>query len=63
MRSERMSERAVHAALRTRGARDLRAIKAADLESNGEVSAFQEDWAREAQQQDAAKLPRLGELR
>jgi uncharacterized membrane protein YcaP (DUF421 family) len=62
MRAERMSERAVRAALRTRGARDLRAIKVADLETNGEVSVLQEDWAREAQQQDAAKLPAARKL-
>jgi uncharacterized membrane protein YcaP (DUF421 family) len=61
MRSERINERAVLAALRMRGQRDLREIKASDLEISGEVSALKEDWARDAQQQDRHKIAGSGE--
>jgi uncharacterized membrane protein YcaP (DUF421 family) len=53
MRPERMNARSVFAGLRLRGTRDLREIKAADLEINGKLSALPEDWARDAQRQDA----------
>jgi uncharacterized membrane protein YcaP (DUF421 family) len=60
MRSERVNRRSVLSALRTRGVRDARTIKAADLEISGEVSAMKEEWASDAQMQD---LPRLGARR
>ena len=58
MRKERLRRSDVFAELRDRGIRDVRAIKAADVELSGVISVLKEDWAREAQQQDKLRLPR-----
>ncbi len=53
---ERITRRALFATLRQRGVGDIREIKSADVESDGEVSALKEAWAAEAQKKDAERL-------
>ena len=55
---ERMSARTLASALRGRGIRDIREIKAADIEIDGAVSTLKEDWAAAAQKQDADRVRR-----
>ena len=52
MKSELMSEGEVHAALRLREIEDMREVKLATLEVDGEVSVIKEDWAEPLQKKD-----------
>ncbi len=55
---ERMNARALASALRRRGVRDIREIKASNIEIDGAVSTLKEDWAGAAQEQDADRARR-----
>jgi uncharacterized membrane protein YcaP (DUF421 family) len=52
MRRELMNELEVYAALRLHGVSDMREVKRATLEVDGEVSVIREDWAEPAQKGD-----------
>ena len=45
LRGELMNEKEVYAALRLRGVSDIREVKLAVMEVDGEVSVIKEDWA------------------
>jgi uncharacterized membrane protein YcaP (DUF421 family) len=47
-----MSESEVHAALRLNESEDMREVKLATLEIDGEVSVIKEDWAEPLQKRD-----------
>lgn len=49
---ERLNEMEVFADLRLMGIDDIREVKLATLEPNGQVSVLQEDWAKPVQKQD-----------
>lgn len=55
MRQERMNEKDVMSALRKQGIEDVREVKLAVIEADGEVSVIQEDWAMAAQKADVIK--------
>ncbi len=52
MKSELMSKGEVHAALRLREIEDMREVKLATLEVDGEISVIKEDWAEPLQKMD-----------
>ena len=52
MRKERMNVRDVMAHLRLRGIRDLREVRLAAVEDDGEVSVQLEEWAEPAKRAD-----------
>ena len=52
MRKERMNEKDVMAELRLRGIADLREVKLAAIENDGELSVVREDWAEPLQRGD-----------
>ena len=52
MRAELMNEQDVMAALRIQGVADVREVKSAVLEVDGEVSVIREDWAETLQKRD-----------
>lgn len=52
MRAELMNEQEVYAALRLQGVSDLREVKLAILEVDGEVSVIREAWAEPLQKSD-----------
>jgi uncharacterized membrane protein YcaP (DUF421 family) len=52
MRGERLNERDIAAMLRNQGIQDLREIKLAILETDGELSVLKEPWAEPAQKSD-----------
>jgi uncharacterized membrane protein YcaP (DUF421 family) len=52
LKNELMSESEVHAALRLREIEDMREVKLATLEIDGEVSVIKEDWAEPLQKRD-----------
>jgi uncharacterized membrane protein YcaP (DUF421 family) len=65
MRHELMGEEEVMAALRLQGVSDMREVKRAVLEVDGEVSVIREDWAEPLQKRDvhgaeAAHVPAGG---
>ena len=53
---ERVTKRALFASLRSRGIQDLREVKSADIEIDGDVSPLKEAWAAEPQKKDAERL-------
>jgi uncharacterized membrane protein YcaP (DUF421 family) len=55
MREERLSEQDVLAMLRLEGVRDLREIRLATLETDGEMSVLRYDWAEPAQRADVSR--------
>jgi uncharacterized membrane protein YcaP (DUF421 family) len=62
MRAELMSEQEVLAALRLQGVSDMREVKRAIMETDGEVSVIREDWAEPLTKRDvygpeAEKVP------
>jgi uncharacterized membrane protein YcaP (DUF421 family) len=52
MRKERLNEKDVMAELRLRGVADLREVKLAAIENDGELSVVREDWAEPLQRGD-----------
>jgi uncharacterized membrane protein YcaP (DUF421 family) len=56
MRRERLNKPEVMAILRSKSVKDMREIKAADVELSGAVSVLNHDWAKEVQKQDRANL-------
>lgn len=52
MRAERMNEKDVLSELRLRGVDDLREVKVAVIEYNGELSVIRQDWAEPVQKAD-----------
>lgn len=52
MRAELMNEQEVYAALRLQGVSDVREVKSAIMEVDGEVSVIREDWAEPLQKRD-----------
>jgi uncharacterized membrane protein YcaP (DUF421 family) len=52
MRAERLNEIDIAAMLRNQGVQDLREIKLAVLETDGELSVLKEQWAEPAQKSD-----------
>lgn len=52
MRKERMNEKDVMHELRLRGITDMREVKLALVENDGEVSVIREDWAQPLQKSD-----------
>ncbi|HEY7407139.1 MAG TPA: YetF domain-containing protein [Gemmatimonadaceae bacterium] len=52
MRAERMNEKDVLSELRLRGVDDLREVKVAVVEYNGELSVIRQDWAEPVQKAD-----------
>jgi len=55
LRSEMMNEKEALAALRIQGVTDLKEVKQARLEVDGEVSVIREDWAEPLQKGDLKK--------
>jgi uncharacterized membrane protein YcaP (DUF421 family) len=55
MRQERLNEQDVLAMLRLEGVRDLREIRLATLETDGEMSVLRHDWAEPAQRADVSR--------
>lgn len=55
LRSEMMNEKEALAALRIQGVTDLKEVKQALLEVDGEVSVIREDWAEPLQKGDLKK--------
>jgi uncharacterized membrane protein YcaP (DUF421 family) len=55
LRSEMMNEKEVLAALRLQGIDDLKEVRQALLEVDGEVSVIREDWAEPVQKGDLKK--------
>ena len=55
MRKERMNEKDVMAELRIKGISDLREVKLATIENDGQVSVLKEDWAEPIQKADLAQ--------
>jgi hypothetical protein len=55
MRAERMNEKDIMAALRRHGIEDVREVKLATVEADGEVSVIEKRWARPAERADVAK--------
>lgn len=52
LRAEIINEKEVHAALRLRGIDDIREVKSATMEVDGEISVLLEDWAEPLQKRD-----------
>jgi uncharacterized membrane protein YcaP (DUF421 family) len=52
MRAERMNEKDVMSELRLQGVDDLREVKVAVVEYNGEISVIKQDWAEPVQKAD-----------
>lgn len=52
LKSELMNEKEIMAALRLHGIDDMREVKLATLEVDGEVSILKEDWAETVQKKD-----------
>ena len=52
MRAERMNEKDVMGQLRLQGVDDLREVKLAVVETDGQVSVIRQDWAEPAQKAD-----------
>jgi uncharacterized membrane protein YcaP (DUF421 family) len=52
MRKERMNEKDVMAELRLQGVADVREVKLAAIENDGQVSVIREDWAEPLQKGD-----------
>lgn len=52
MRGELMNEQEVYAALRLQGIADMREVKSAIMEVDGQVSVIKEDWAEPLQKSD-----------
>ena len=52
LKSELMNEKEIMAALRLHGIDDMREVKMATLEVDGEVSILKEDWAETVQKKD-----------
>ena len=57
MRKERMNEKEVMAELRLRGIADLREVRLATIENDGQVSVVREDWAEPLQKRDIGRGP------
>jgi uncharacterized membrane protein YcaP (DUF421 family) len=57
LRKERMSEQELHAELRLAGIEDLREVKLAQVESDGQVSVIREDWAEPLRKADLPGVP------
>jgi uncharacterized membrane protein YcaP (DUF421 family) len=55
MRLEHLNEQDVLAMLRLEGVRDLREIRLATLETDGELSVLRHDWAEPAQKADVSR--------
>jgi uncharacterized membrane protein YcaP (DUF421 family) len=52
LRAEIINEKEVYAALRLRGVDDIREVKSATMEVDGEISVLLEDWAEPLQKRD-----------
>lgn len=61
MRSELMNEQEVFAALRLQGVSDMREVKTALMETDGQVSVIREDWAEPVTKRDVYG-PKAGRL-
>ena len=57
LRKELMNELEAYAALRSHGISDMREVKRATLEVDGEVSVIREDWAEPVQKADLPGSP------
>ncbi len=55
LRSEILNEQEVHAALRLHGIDDIKEVKSATMEVDGEISILLEDWAEPLKKRDLAK--------
>jgi uncharacterized membrane protein YcaP (DUF421 family) len=55
MRAERMNEKDVMAALRRHGIDDVREVRLATVEADGDVSVIEKEWARPAQRADVVR--------
>ena len=56
LRRERMSEQEVWAELRLSGVEELREVKRAQVESDGQVSVIREDWAEPLRRGDVRRV-------
>jgi uncharacterized membrane protein YcaP (DUF421 family) len=63
MRLERMNEFDVMSALRLHGIEDVREVKLAIVEPDGEVSVIEEDWALAAEKADVSRAEDEGRRR
>jgi uncharacterized membrane protein YcaP (DUF421 family) len=55
LRSEILNEQEVHAALRLHGIDDIKEVKSATMEVDGEISILLEDWAEPLKKRDLVK--------
>lgn len=60
MRAERVNELDIAALLRNQGVQDLREVKLAILETDGDLSVLKEEWAEPAQKSDVDKAAEKG---